>query len=198
MDLHGGKYHRCGIFYPTNMVSVIKGGRSGVSEAGWRSLYGRSDMDTVNMLHFIHDKHAFNGAEAFNCPQYIEDELLVIFHIRGMDFQQIVEAARYVVALGHLRDILHDTCKISRFIRRSFTLQNTTNPRSSFPASSTAIYFFIYPPSSSLLSRSNTGVDERRTFAASSLTVSRAFSCNVRSICMSTWSSFLEASIVFS
>lgn len=154
MDLHGGKYHQCGIFYPTNMVSVIKGGRSGVSEAGWRSLYGRSDMDTVNMLHFIHDKHTFNGAEAFNRPQYIEDELLVIFHIRGMDFQQIVEAARYVVAFGHLWDILHDTCKFPGdipVIARSFTLQNTTNPPVQVFPRPVPPYIFLYillPPAS--------------------------------------------------
>ena len=68
---------------------------------------------------------------------------------------------------------------MSRFSLLSLTLQNTTKPWFSFSASNTAIYFFIYPPFSNRLRRSNTGVEERLTRAASSLVVSRAFSIDL-------------------
>ena len=80
----------------------------------------------------------------------------------------------------------------ARFICLSFTEQNTVNPLPSFSASSTATYCLIKPLFSSRFMRSNTGVVERFTRAASSLVVSRAFSCSARSICRSTASSTIS------
>ena len=100
-----------------------------------------------------------------------------------MDLQQVVVTSRYIM-------ILVNSAAISLFSLLNLTLQKTTKPWFSFSASSTAMYFFIYPPFSRRFRRSNTGVDERLTLAASSFVVSRAFDCRVRRICKSTLSNF--------
>ena len=69
--------------------------------------------------------------QAIDSPQYIKDELLVIFHIGSMNLQQVIIAARYIIAFGHLGNILYDpgnSAAISLFSRLSLTLQKTTKP----------------------------------------------------------------------
>ena len=44
----------------------------------------------------------------FDGAQHVQQKLLVVFHVRGVDFQQIVVAARDVVALGHFGYVADD------------------------------------------------------------------------------------------
>ena len=62
------------------------------------------------MLYLVHGKGAFDGGHAFDAPQGVEQKLLIVLHVVGMDFQQVVEVARDVVAFSHLRH-LHDALR---------------------------------------------------------------------------------------
>lgn len=45
-----------------------------------------SDVYPILMLHFIHHEGAFEGAEAVDGAEDVEDEFLVVLHVGGMDF----------------------------------------------------------------------------------------------------------------
>ncbi len=64
------------------------------------------------MFYLVHDEETLYGMEIRYLAEDIEDELLVAPHVGGMDFEEIVVAARDVVALGNLRDALDDTREV--------------------------------------------------------------------------------------
>ena len=72
------------------------------------------NMYSISVLHFRHHKRTFQRTQAIDGSQYIQNKLLIIFHIRSMDFQQVIVAARYIIALGHFGNILYDSGKLSR------------------------------------------------------------------------------------
>ena len=41
-------------------------------------------MDAVIMFHFIHHKSTFQRSETVDCPQNVQDKLLIVFHIGSM------------------------------------------------------------------------------------------------------------------
>ena len=67
----------------------------------------RLDVDAVGLLDFFHHESAFHRVEALDVAQHVEQELLVGFHIGGIDLEQIVEMARNVVALSHFGYLEH-------------------------------------------------------------------------------------------
>jgi len=69
------------------------------------------NVNPIFMFYFIHYKGAFQWAQTVNRTQDIEDKFLIILHIRGVYFKQIVITAWYVVALCYFRDILNYSCK---------------------------------------------------------------------------------------
>lgn len=88
-------------------------------------------MNPIILLDFIHHEHAFQRAQAVDGTQYVQNEFLVMLHVTCMDFQQVIRTSGDIVTLGYLRNFLMisvNSVAISRFSRRSFTLQNTTNP----------------------------------------------------------------------
>lgn len=73
-------------------------------------------MNAIYMLHLIHHKSAFQRAQAVNGSQDIQDELLVILHVRCMYLQQVIVIARDIVTFRNFRNILYDSGKIIRYI----------------------------------------------------------------------------------
>ena len=63
------------------------------------------------MFHLVHDESAHERPEAVDGSQHVERELLIVFHVGGVYFQQIVVVARDVVALGDLGNSAHDARK---------------------------------------------------------------------------------------
>ena len=64
------------------------------------------------MLNLVHHKDAFQRTQVLNGSQYVQHELLVIFHVRCMNLEQIVKAAGDVIAFGHFRDSTDDLCEL--------------------------------------------------------------------------------------
>ena len=50
-------------------------------------------MQAVILLDLIHYERALDGAEAFYLPQYVDKEMVVVFHVGGVNLQQVVELA---------------------------------------------------------------------------------------------------------
>lgn len=73
----------------------------------------QSDSQAVVGLDFVHHKGAFKGGDRVQAAKDLVHKILVIFHVGGIDLQQIVKGSRYVVAfryLGtkHIDDIIAD------------------------------------------------------------------------------------------
>ena len=67
------------------------------------------------MFDFIHHENAFQRTQMLNGSQYVQHELLVIFHVRCMNLEQIVKAAGDVIALGYFRNSTDDLCELLRY-----------------------------------------------------------------------------------
>lgn len=65
-------------------------------------------MYAVFVLQLVHHEYAFYRRKILHRAKHIEHKLLVVFHIGGVDFQQVVEAAADIVAFGHFRYALHN------------------------------------------------------------------------------------------
>lgn len=103
-------------------------------------------MYAVFVLQLVHHEYAFYRRKILHRAKHIEHKLLVVFHIGGVDFQQVVEAAADIVAFGHFRYALHNLGEFGGDVAvqlRILTLQNTTKPWLSLAALSTAMYFWI-------------------------------------------------------
>lgn len=68
----------------------------------------RSDVDAVVVLYLVHHKRALQRTQAVDGSQHIENELLIVFHVRCMNLEQVVIAARDIVAFRHLRNVADD------------------------------------------------------------------------------------------
>ena len=67
----------------------LSDGQDGVIEDHSSHLY----VYTIFMLDFVHHESAFQRTEILDGAQYVEDKLLIIFHIGSMYFQQVVETS---------------------------------------------------------------------------------------------------------
>lgn len=68
------------------------------------------------MLYLFHYEGALERAKHRQFAQHVKDEFLIVLHVWRMDFKQIVELARDVVALGNLGDVAHRLGKLLRHL----------------------------------------------------------------------------------
>lgn len=150
-------------------------------------------MYAVFVLQLVHHEYAFYRRKILHRAKHIEHKLLVVFHIGGVDFQQVVEAAADIVAFGHFRYALHNLGEFGGDVAVQLPHLDVAEHHKALVEFGGIEYgdvFWIYPRLSMRFNRSNTGVDDRLTCCASSLIVSRALPCSVRRICKSTLSNF--------
>ena len=62
-------------------------------------------VDIVRILDFGHNESAVRAANAFHWAQFIEDEILVMFHVTGKHFQKEIVISWYIVAFYYLVDL---------------------------------------------------------------------------------------------
>ena len=72
-------------------------------------LYGYAEV----VLDFFHDEGAFEGAEHGEGAEYVEQELLVVFHVGAMYAQHVVEPAGYVVTFGDFVDVHYGLAELT-------------------------------------------------------------------------------------
>ena len=65
-------------------------------------------MEGMRVFYFVHHEGRQDAADGVDGPEHVEDEFIVVLHVRCVDFEQIVVFAGDIVTLGHLRDILDD------------------------------------------------------------------------------------------
>lgn len=68
------------------------------------------------MFDFVHHEGALQGTKVVDVAKNVQNELLIVFHVGRMDFQQIVVTARDVVTFGDFRDAAHHTGEIFRYL----------------------------------------------------------------------------------
>ena len=68
------------------------------------------------MLDLVHDEGGLDGADGVDRAEDVDDEFVVVFHVGGVDLQQVDELAGDVVALGDLGDVLDDPYEVHRHV----------------------------------------------------------------------------------
>lgn len=59
-----------------------------------------SDAEAAVLFDFAHDEGAFDGGDVGDVAEVLHDELLVVSHVAGADFEQVVVGAAGVEAFG--------------------------------------------------------------------------------------------------
>ena len=70
----------------------------------------------MRVFYFVHHEGGKDAADGVDGAEDVDDELVVVFHVRSVDFQEIIVLAGDVVALGDLRNVLdHGNEGLRRF-----------------------------------------------------------------------------------
>ncbi len=70
-------------------------------------LFAHGELVSYFFFRGVEDEGALDVADGVESSEDVEDEVLVVFHVGGMDFEEVVELAGYVVAFGDLRECVY-------------------------------------------------------------------------------------------
>ena len=62
----------------------------------------------MRVFYFIHDERGKDASDGVDGAEDVDDKLVVVFHVRRVDFQQIIVLSRDIVALRYLGDVPDD------------------------------------------------------------------------------------------
>lgn len=78
-------------------------------------------MYAIFVLYLVHDKRTLQRCQVLYSSQYIEHKLLIVFHVRRMYLEQIIEASRYIITLGHLGNVAYNLGEVVRYLTAEAT-----------------------------------------------------------------------------
>ena len=62
----------------------------------------------MRVFYFVHDEGGQDASDGVDGSEDVDDKLVIVFHVRRVDFQQVIVFSRDVVAFGHLGNVPDD------------------------------------------------------------------------------------------